>query len=748
MNPFSKTFPGLALASVLLLLALTLVAAVPNQSVPVYTGGDEPPDNLQEICGTFPDNSVSEFDGVIDPGESDFGGGGLPTGEKVGTPEPRPLEPDTDNDGLSDGDEVNIYKTNPTFEDTDWDGLSDGDEVNIYKTNPTFADTDWDGLSDGDEVKTHGTNPMVEDTDRDGLSDGDEVNEYHAFFNREYLLIKTAPTRVDTDADGLSDCAERLIYLTNPLDRDTDGDELTDWYEVKTYSTEPLLVDTDLDGLTDGEEVNTHGTNPLEPDTDGDGLPDGDEVNELTTEPLEPDSDNDGLSDGDEVNLHKTHPNLEDTDHDGLSDKEEVEGPTDPLSPDTDGDGLADGDEVNRYGTSPIKPDTDGDNLSDADEVTCYGTDPNKFATNLEGISDENTVEGTCPTSKPTDGVAETDPSSANTQQPPGSPKVVAEGEPASTTESPDAAGDLKPATNAASGTSSGASDQQVSGASNPDARGPEATQQKSGASGVGEFVDSTRDGGLFGLQGIWKWAFLAVAGIVAFCVGAMVMTLIFRWRSKATVPQDPSAGLQAQQALQSRKEAKATELRNLSAILSRQAQELREQTFLDAVVSNQPSVNGDMSALLDREQIVLSAVQTLEGLTGPSSERRLAMTQLVDSLEREGLKSAALRRAVDGTPATVLHLLLAALQELNEQLGTSLESTPDYMRQVQAARELCNREINDAVARRLPLSLLDVVGEVLQQAKTAPQQRAAHEVADGILAAVYRQYFPRMRRG
>ena len=638
MYLFSNIFRGLGLTSVALLLALTLVAAVPNQAP----------------------------------------------------------QQDTDRDGLTDRLEK-IYKTDPNQPDSDRDGLTDGEEVNTHRTNPLEQDTDEDGLTDGEEVNTHRTNPLEQDTDEDGLTDGEEVNTHN----------------------------------TNPLDEDSDGDGLTDYVEIAENNSKPLWADTDGDGLTDGEEVNTHRTHPLKADSDDDGLSDADEVKQHKTNPNSPDSDKDGLPDSYEIDSGNSDPNKADTDNDGLSDSDEVKTyKTAPNLADTDGDGLPDGDEENKYYTDPLKVDSDGDNLSDFDELTCYQTNPTKYDSKTKGQSDDLSVQGPCPINEATSGDSQADLSETLTKEGTDPTKVAADISPSPTPDTQDAAGNSKGGSEMSSGTDAGATDETTAGS----VVTPEPKKQ-------GLF-------GFFGLDGPWKWALIAVGGVIGICVVALPITFFLWWRSKGEGLQEPPAGPSAQRAVQSRKDAKATELRNLSAILSRQAQELRELSFLDAVVSNPPSVNGDMSALLDREQVVLSAVQTLEGLAGPTSERRLAMTRLVESLEEEGLKTAALKRAVGGTPATVLHLLLAALQELNEQLGTSLESTPDYVRQVRVARELCNREINDAVARRLPLGLLDVAGEVLQQAQTAPQQRAAQQVTDGILAAVYRQYFPRLRRG
>jgi hypothetical protein len=88
------------------------------------------------------------------------------------------------------------------------------------------------------------------DSDKDGL---DDVREKE---------IGTSPSNPDSDADGLSDSEEVLIWKTNPLKADTDSDGLKDGEEVKIWKTDPLNPDTDGDSYVDGKEV-ANGYNPL-----------------------------------------------------------------------------------------------------------------------------------------------------------------------------------------------------------------------------------------------------------------------------------------------------------------------------------------------------------------------------------------------------------------------------------------------------------------------------------------------------
>ena len=89
----------------------------------------------------------------------------------------------------------------------------------------------------------------------------------------------------DTDADGLIDSDEQIVYHTDPTRSDTDGDGYLDGQEVASgYSPRSErkarleATDSDHDGLNDAEEIAVYHTDLLKPDTDGDGYSDGKEV--------------------------------------------------------------------------------------------------------------------------------------------------------------------------------------------------------------------------------------------------------------------------------------------------------------------------------------------------------------------------------------------------------------------------------------------------------------------------------------
>ncbi|MFP2996265.1 Calx-beta domain-containing protein [Spongiivirga sp. MCCC 1A20706] len=254
-------------------------------------------------------------------------------------------EQDTDNDGVPDILDVDPNDPNS---DSDGDGQSDIDEttcgsdpLDVADTSPDNEgdgipdcaddDDDNDGVPDTDDADPNDPNS---DSDGDGQSDIDETTCGSD-------PQDTASTSLDTDSDGIPDCA----------DDDDDNDGVPDADDVDPLDPNS---DSDGDGISDSDETDL-GTDPLDPndtptDTDGDGIPDD----------LDPDDDNDGVADADDVD--PLDPNS-DSDGDGISDSDETDLGTDPLDPndtptDTDGDGIPD----------DLDPDDDNDGTPDVDD--------------------------------------------------------------------------------------------------------------------------------------------------------------------------------------------------------------------------------------------------------------------------------------------------------------------------------------------------------------------------------------------
>lgn len=78
--------------------------------------------------------------------------------------------------------------------------------------------------------------------------------------NNDKILFGEA---IDSDKDGLDDVREKELG-TNQFNADTDADGLNDSDEVIIWKTNPLNPDTDNDTYKDGEEVR-NGYNPLGP---------------------------------------------------------------------------------------------------------------------------------------------------------------------------------------------------------------------------------------------------------------------------------------------------------------------------------------------------------------------------------------------------------------------------------------------------------------------------------------------------
>lgn len=130
------------------------------------------------------------------------------------------------------------------------------------------------------------------DTDEDGLTDCQEIQGVYVTSLHE--VVRTDPTRPDTDGDGLADGAELGIPVKTSVGAkspwvapgysdpregkaDSDGDGISDPDEFR-LGTNPLAQDTDSDSLSDLAEIELHATNPVVADTDDDGLDDGIEV--------------------------------------------------------------------------------------------------------------------------------------------------------------------------------------------------------------------------------------------------------------------------------------------------------------------------------------------------------------------------------------------------------------------------------------------------------------------------------------
>jgi hypothetical protein len=276
---------------------------------------DEPLSNAISPLGTrtFDTERDSDADGLDDRLE-----------RKTGT---NPADRDSDGDGITDGVEdanqngiVDAGETNPRHWDSDEDGLSDLEELTGFDitrypaglqsgrfqrqlvvrvtTDPRRADTDGDGLSDWDEVNTY-----ARSADGDGGVPSIGLDALTARIsravNKPVWGIRTDPTLIDTDEDGLPDSTDpapainpaRWGYDTQPDGGTADG--LFNDEDIQRLRTDPRLTaeqqatypttveafqrllldfDQDRDGFLEA------------PDANGDGFPDFTRYNEATLE--------------------------------------------------------------------------------------------------------------------------------------------------------------------------------------------------------------------------------------------------------------------------------------------------------------------------------------------------------------------------------------------------------------------------------------------------------------------------------
>jgi predicted outer membrane repeat protein len=143
------------------------------------------------------------------------------------------------------------YATISYFEDEDLDGLSVQLEES-FATRPDCDDCDEDGLDDGDEAVRGwiaGDDTTVDDwpVERARIEDAEETLRTSGLQQADYdaaqavldgfilhdsrrgypRWVRSNPTLVDSDFDGLKDADERAAH-TDPTNPDTDGDNLKD----------------------------------------------------------------------------------------------------------------------------------------------------------------------------------------------------------------------------------------------------------------------------------------------------------------------------------------------------------------------------------------------------------------------------------------------------------------------------------------------------------------------------------------
>ena len=145
------------------------------------------------------------------------------------------------------------------------------DSISIYHVlDSTLLDGNW--------------HTIVCDLERDleEVQPGNELENIWGFFIRgsgrvdDITGLNAIPQEQDSDADGITDLDESLLFGTNPYHADSDNDGIHDGEELDYWSG-------NLDGDYDGDGL----VNILDEDSDGDGYRDGFEINQ-GTDPADP----------------------------------------------------------------------------------------------------------------------------------------------------------------------------------------------------------------------------------------------------------------------------------------------------------------------------------------------------------------------------------------------------------------------------------------------------------------------------
>jgi hypothetical protein len=133
------------------------------------------------------------------------------------------------------------------------------------------SDIDGDGIIDSEERSELGIFLNISPTKYDNAAKYySDAIFYNLLMSPEKQAELTPCTSLDTDNEGLPDCAEYLIG-TNPSKQDTDQDGVSDELEL-FFGTNPLQqdmhLDSDFDGVSNFQEL-TLGTPYLEKNTRG-----------------------------------------------------------------------------------------------------------------------------------------------------------------------------------------------------------------------------------------------------------------------------------------------------------------------------------------------------------------------------------------------------------------------------------------------------------------------------------------------
>ena len=273
-----------------------------------------------------------------------------------------------------------------TESDLDADNYVDALEWDLG-LDPSNPDTDADGVADGDEIILYGTEPTVADTDGDGVLDGEEL-----------FGIFTDPlvwNDFSTDASTQSMAQEAMSAPTQNVAPQEEvvslGQESNENLSASSGDAASLGTGdaSAAPGTVTRDGVTTSGTSLLGPDgtyrVTESSPPEVSVSGNTSTPPVIVPAP--GAISAPEATI------------------ETVAAPVETAAPvaadtavasteDADADNYLDVLEL-EVGLDPANPDVDGDGLADGDEVNIYFTDPWTLDTDGDGISDGEEIFGT-----------------------------------------------------------------------------------------------------------------------------------------------------------------------------------------------------------------------------------------------------------------------------------------------------------------------------------------------------------------
>ena len=166
---------------------------------------------------------------------------------------------------------------------------------------------------------------------------------------------------------------------------------------------------------------------------------------------------------------------------------------------------------------------------------------------------------------------------------------------------------------------------------------------------------------------------------------------------------------------------------------------------FIVDKLADQAVVNID----LEERLLLLQGIESnLKDLSESGESQQVEITRLVTKLAESGIKTDAIRTHIDQTPYSALGALHGIFEDQVEQLNSGKAADAHKLAtEVYEAKDLCQKEIMDSAARRVPMSFLTVAETLLKNAITEPQRDASQTAVRAILDEIYRFYLPRKRR-